>query len=145
MARPDRREDALHRTGQPVGERLQRELQQVAARRTAQRRNLLYPCRGEDPDRGMATPLQHRPPTQQPRIPTTGTGGRSIASAALRLRFAPPTASTGDGGNDALTIKLGHSVGAGHLAALTSEAMYRSIPYCSAARSVSCSPSVSSS
>ncbi|OYX64265.1 MAG: hypothetical protein B7Y88_11290, partial [Sphingomonadales bacterium 32-64-17] len=33
---------------------------------------------------------------------------------ALRFRFAPPTADTGDGGVNALTIPADHSVGAGH-------------------------------
>ena len=34
--------------------------------------------------------------------------------AALRFRFAPPTASHGAGGNLALTNNADHSVGAGH-------------------------------
>ena len=34
--------------------------------------------------------------------------------AALRFRFAPPTASHGAGGNHALTNNTDHSVGAGH-------------------------------
>ena len=34
--------------------------------------------------------------------------------AALRFRFAPPTASHGARGNLALTINADHSVGAGH-------------------------------
>ena len=47
-----------------------------------------------------------------------GTRGRSIASVALRFRFAPPTAHTGDGGVNALTIPADHSVGAGQWAEL---------------------------
>ncbi|MEY4474142.1 MAG: hypothetical protein RL671_2446, partial [Pseudomonadota bacterium] len=38
----------------------------------------------------------------------------AIAMAALRFRFAPPTATHGAGGNYALTNNTDHSVGAGH-------------------------------
>ena len=52
--------------------------------------------------------LGYRPPAP---------GSRSIASATLRFRYAPPRANTGDGGNHALTINMDHSKGAGHLGA----------------------------
>jgi len=42
--------------------------------------------------------------------PSASPGSRVIASAALRFSFAPPSAGTGDGGNDALTIKSDHSM-----------------------------------
>jgi hypothetical protein len=41
-----------------------------------------------------------------------GSGGGDAAIAAVRFRFAPPTGGSGGGGNDALTIKPDHSVGA---------------------------------
>ena len=49
--------------------------------------------------------LGYRPPAPE---------AASLASVALRFRFAPPTANTGDGGVNALTIHPDHSVGAGH-------------------------------
>ena len=48
---------------------------------------------GQGADRGVAAALQHRPPAQQPWLPTTGPGNV-------------------DTGYNALTIKLDHSVGA---------------------------------
>src|SRR3546814_10000773 len=69
----------------------------------AQWRDLLLTNRGPDPDRSLAAPLQHRPAAQRARISATGARGRPIASVALRFRFAPPTANTGDGGVNALT------------------------------------------
>ncbi len=98
--------------GSPWGKRLQRELQRLAARRTAQWRNLLQPRRGQGADRGVAASLQHRPPAQQPGLPPAGTGGGETAIAGLRCRFAPPTPGNGGGGDDALTINPDHPVGA---------------------------------
>src|SRR3546814_4067068 len=59
-----RREDALHHPGVAMGERLQRKLQRVASRRTAQWRDLLQPRRGQGADRSLAAALQHDPPPQ---------------------------------------------------------------------------------
>src|SRR3546814_6378367 len=78
------------------------------------RSDLLLTNRGPDPDRSLAAPLQHRPAAQRARISATGARGRPIASVALRFRFAPPTANTGDGGVNALTNNPDHAVGAGH-------------------------------
>jgi len=61
--------------------------------------------------------ITHHPAVQLAGMPTTGTGSHSITSAALRFRFAPPTASAGDGGVNAPTIHADHSVGAGHILA----------------------------
>ena len=66
------------------------------ARRAAQRRNLLQPRRGPGADRGVAASLQYHPSAQQSGLSPAGPGSRSIASAALRFRFAPPPADTGD-------------------------------------------------
>lgn len=43
--------------------------------------------------------------------------GRPNGRDDLRFRFAPPAADAGEGGVNALTIRLGHSVGAGQLLA----------------------------
>ena len=48
---------------------LQRELQRLALRRTAQWRDLLQSRRSQGADRGLASALQHHPTTQQPRLP----------------------------------------------------------------------------
>src|SRR3546814_19470651 len=75
----------------------------------AQWRALLLARRGPDPDRGLAATLQHSPAAQPARVSATGARGRSIASVALRCRFAPPTANTGAGGVNALTVPADHS------------------------------------
>ncbi len=54
LAGPSGCEDALHRAGQPVGERIHRELQRQAAGRTLERRNLLHTRRGARRDRSVA-------------------------------------------------------------------------------------------
>src|SRR3546814_3657412 len=69
-----RREDALHHPGVAMGERLQRKLQRVASRRTAQWRDLLQPRRGQGADRSLAAALQHDPPPQQSWLPTASAG-----------------------------------------------------------------------
>jgi transposase InsO family protein len=53
-------QDRLHRARITLGERILRKLQRPVPRRAAQRRNLLQPARGANPDRAMAHPLQHR-------------------------------------------------------------------------------------
>jgi hypothetical protein len=61
----------------------------------------------------MAAPLQHRKAAQLVGVPSTSPRNGDIAMVALRFRYAPPAASHGAGGNDALTINADHSVGAG--------------------------------
>src|SRR3546814_18962643 len=61
MAGEGRREDALHRPRIAMGEWILRELQRVAARRTAQWRDLLLTNRRPAPDRRLAAPLQPPP------------------------------------------------------------------------------------
>src|SRR5262245_24905107 len=68
VAWPDRRQDALHRAGQPVGERLLRELQLQAPRRVAGGRAVLDAARGQGADRAMAAPLQYDPTAFLPRL-----------------------------------------------------------------------------
>jgi hypothetical protein len=65
----------------PLGKRLLRKLQWQAARRTAERRDLLHATRGSGADRGLATPKNGAPTTpcshgrRQPCLP--GNTGRS--------------------------------------------------------------------
>jgi hypothetical protein len=80
-----------------MGERILRELQLPFPRRAAERRGLLHTARGPDPDREMATPLQHHQTAQLPGIPTTSHKG---------LHPDGPEA------DHALTFNLDHSVGA---------------------------------
>ena len=60
LARPDRRQDALYRTGKPLGERLLREPELKAPRRASERRDLHDAAGGAGADRELATPLQCR-------------------------------------------------------------------------------------
>lgn len=85
VAGEDRREGALHHARQPLGKRLLRELQRIDARRTLERRNLLHPSRGPNPDRSSAVALQHRQPAQLPGLSTAGSGSGDAAMAALRF------------------------------------------------------------
>src|SRR3546814_3338201 len=93
-----------------MGERLQRKLQRVASRRTAQWRDLLQRRRGQGADRSLAAALQHDPPPQQSWLPTASAGNGFSAIAAFRFRFAPPPGGDGKGGGNALTINADHSV-----------------------------------
>ena len=113
VAGEDRREDALHHTWQPMGEWLLWVLQWLDARRALERGDLLHSGRGSDPDRSLATALQHRKAAQLPGLSASGSGNGHAAMAALRFRYAPPAASHGARGNLALTINTDHSVGAG--------------------------------
>lgn len=80
-----------------VGERLLREFQRPVPGRNAQRRSLPHPARGTDPDRKVATALQHRQAPQRSELPATG---------PRDLRANGPQA------DNALTFKPDHSVGA---------------------------------
>ena len=114
MAGPGRREDALHHPGIALGERLQRKLQRVIARRASKWRDLLQSGRSQSADRGLAAALQHNPTAQQPRLPTAGPGNRDTAIAAFRFRYAPPPAGNGQEGSNALTFNPDHLMGADH-------------------------------
>src|SRR5580692_9838163 len=96
-----RSQDRLHRTGKPVGEWLLRKLQRKAARRTAERRNLLHIERGADHDRNLAAALQQGAATLVAGIPTAGTRGNRLAR---KTRSANVSAK--------LTFQPDHSVGA---------------------------------
>ena len=69
---PDRREDALYRTRQPLAERLQRVIQRQTPRRDAQRRNLLLTPRGPSADRAMVASLQHGEAAQRAGLQAPG-------------------------------------------------------------------------
>ena len=59
--------DPLHRAGQSVGERLQRELQRQTERRVLERRDLLHTARGNGTRRAVEAAVQYRP---DPIVPT---------------------------------------------------------------------------
>ena len=94
MARPARRQDALHRTGKSLGERLLREPELKAQRRAAKRRNLHDAAGGASADRELETPLQCHPAALIPRLSAAGPRSDLAASAwsALRSASASPTA-----------------------------------------------------
>ena len=102
MDRRRRSQDRLHRAGKSVGEWLLRKLQRKAARRTAQRRNLLHIEGGTDRDRKLAAALQHGASTLVAGIPTAGTRGTRLADKAR-----------GANASSKLTFQPDHSVGAG--------------------------------
>lgn len=70
LAWPGRREDALHRAGIAVGERILRELQLQAPRRVACRRTALDTLRSPGAHRALAAPLQWRQATFVARLST---------------------------------------------------------------------------
>src|SRR3546814_17028964 len=86
MAGTSRREDTLHNPSVSLGERLQRKLQWVASRRTAQRRDFLHPSRSKGDERSLASALQHDPTPQQLGLSTTSPRLRFAAIAAFRFR-----------------------------------------------------------
>jgi hypothetical protein len=95
-------QDRLHRARKPVGEWLLRELQRKAARRAAERRDLLHIEGGPDHDRNLAAALQQGAPTLVAGIPTAGTRGTRLAG---KVRGANASFK--------LTLQTDHSVGAG--------------------------------
>ena len=111
-----RRENRLHRAGQPLGERLHRELQCALARRTPRRRDLLHAARGSDRHRELAAPLQRDSPACFAWLSRSGTGGvraelhrvAGCATPASSAGHAPAGAETGA----KLTFQPDHSVGA---------------------------------
>ena len=62
--------DPLHRAGQSVGERLQRELQRQTERRVLERRDLLHTARGNGTRRAVEAAVQYRPTPSCPRRTT---------------------------------------------------------------------------
>ena len=85
--------------GSPWENGYNEELQRVASRRAAQRRDFLQPRRRQGADRGVAPSLQHRPAAQQPGLAPAGTGSGDTAiaafgSASLHLRPAMAAETT---------------------------------------------------
>ena len=66
--------DPLHRAGQSVGERLQRELQRQTDRRVLERRDLLHTARGNGTRRAVEKALQYRSTSQRLRRTTPRPG-----------------------------------------------------------------------
>jgi hypothetical protein len=93
LAREGRREDAVHRAGLALGERVHRELQREAAGRVAQRRDLHDAAGGAGADRAVAEPLQHGEAALVAGVPASG--ARGDHSRGL-LRSAAP-GRTGNG------------------------------------------------
>src|SRR5471030_33598 len=98
LARQGWREDAVHRAGQPLGERLLRELQLKAPRRAAQWRDLHDASRGPGADRELATALQCRQAALVARKPAAGAGSHLAASPWPALRSAPVSTRAGQTG-----------------------------------------------
>jgi len=99
------RHSPLCRAGKPVGERLYRKLQHWPAGRAARRRDLLQPRGSPLRHKLVARPLQSGSATQQSGLPPASTRNDDDASAATRLRFAPPPAHAGIRGADQLTTQ----------------------------------------
>src|SRR5215204_1695018 len=92
-----------------MGKRILRKLQRQAARRTAQRRNLLHIKGGKDRDRRLAAALQQGASSLVTRLSASSAGGDRLAS----------TEASGANARSKLTSQTDHSVGAGHCAAQT--------------------------
>ena len=73
MAAQCRGEDAIHRAGQPVGERLQREFQREASGRVAKWRDFLLVEGGADTDRAVEAGVQHDTASQLTWMLVAGT------------------------------------------------------------------------
>src|SRR5205085_5741825 len=95
MAWPDRRQDALHRTGKSLGERLLREPELKAQRRAAKRRDLHDDAGGASADRELETPLQCHPPALVARLSAAGPRGDLAASVRSALRSASASPDAG--------------------------------------------------
>src|SRR6187551_2568491 len=93
-----------------MGKRILRKLQRQAARRTAQRRNLLHIKGGKDRDRRLAAALQQGASTLVTRLSASSAGGDRLAS----------TEASGANARSKLTSQTDHSVGAGHPSATES-------------------------
>ena len=90
--------DPLHRAGQSVGERLQRELQRQTERRVLERRDLLHTARGNGTRRAVEAAVQYRPTPSCPRRTTPRP--RDDKTIALVPQDAPtPGTTDGSGSN----------------------------------------------
>src|SRR6187399_3620632 len=90
-----------------MGKRILRKLQRQAARRTAQRRNLLHIKGGKDRDRRLAAALQQGASSLVTRLSASSAGGDRLAS----------TEASGANARSKLTSQTDHSVGAGQYSA----------------------------
>src|SRR6188472_4464374 len=86
-----------------MGKRILRQLQRQAARRAAQRRNLLHIKGGKDRDRRLAAALQQGASSLVTRLSASSAGGDRLAS----------TEASGANARSKLTSQTDHSVGAG--------------------------------
>lgn len=107
-------EDALHRAGVSLGERILRELQRQAARRMPEPGDLLRATRGPDPHRAMAQLLQHRTATQLIGIQTTGPESRLTIANPGSLRCQPGQPIKRPSPCQILTLGLDHQKDPGH-------------------------------
>jgi hypothetical protein len=99
-----------------VGERLQREFQREAQRRTAKSRDLLFAEGSTDTDRTVAKGVQHDPAPQLAWIPPTSSGGNhALASAGRKSEIISGNAIGGrsiTGSNDDLSLSKAIELGA---------------------------------
>jgi transposase InsO family protein len=79
--------NALHRAGEPVGERLQRELQREAPGRAAEAGDLQHAARGQGADRGLALGVQPHSAAQLTGL--SPAGARSDRRCRAAFRCAP--------------------------------------------------------
>src|SRR5690606_11704387 len=84
------RGDAVHRAGQPVGERVRGELPRAAARRAAQRGSVRWAARREDAGGEVASRVQPPPPALVAEVPAPG-HLRGDAGRASGRGCAPPS------------------------------------------------------
>ena len=83
--------DPLHRAGQSVGERLQRELQRQTDRRILERRDLLHTARGNGTRRAVEAGVQYRPTPQRLRPSTPRSGSIETITLVPQDASAPGT------------------------------------------------------
>ena len=83
----------LHRAGQSVGERLQRELQRQAEERVLERRDLLHTARGRRTRRAVAAGVQYRSTPQRLRRSTPRSGSIETITLVPQNASAPGTAN----------------------------------------------------
>ena len=107
--------DPLHRAGQSVGERLQRELQRQTERRVLERRDLLHTARGNGTRRAVEAAVQYRPTPSCPRRTTPRP--RDDKTIALVPQDAPTPGTTDGSGSN---IGSGTATGGTSLLILTS-------------------------
>ena len=119
-----RQADVLISQGQSVAEAIRAiAVSEVPAGRTAQRRDLLHAQGGTDRDRELETPLQHGPAARIIGLPTASSGGVHACLHGLARRFGQ--AARGGAANRALTLNLGHPVGADQCACCRNDTFFR--------------------